>query len=187
MNNDIRFYIVTSEAIENESVLEKMLTLICNNKASVTKYNNIYGVSGVKNDGFSKLINCIQPLKNDLKLEYLSIVVVPCFNEVFVNLLDVKETKVYYLFDLLVEKAQSGKLDVMSLKSIFNNVPDNILQTIKQYINFNQSIICTSEAMFTHRNTINYRLNKFIQLTGINIRETNSAMAIYLLLKLLKI
>ena len=58
------------------------------------------------------------PLKNDLKLEYLSIVVVPCFNEVFVNLLDVKETKVYYLFDLLVEKAQSGKLDVMSLKSI---------------------------------------------------------------------
>ena len=165
MNSDIRFYIVTSEAIEKESVLEKMLTLICNNKANVTKYNNIYGVSGVKNDGFSKLINCIQPLKNDLKLDYLSIVVVPCFNEVFVNLLDVKETKVYYLFDLLVEKAQSGKLDVISLKSI----------------------ICTSEAMFTHRNTINYRLNKFIQLTGINIRETNSAMAIYLLLKLLKI
>ena len=42
MNNDIRFYIVTSEAIEKESVLEKMLTLICNNKASVTKYNNIF-------------------------------------------------------------------------------------------------------------------------------------------------
>ena len=68
MNNDIRFYIVTSEAIEKESVLEKMLTLICNNKASVTKYNNIYGVSGVKNDGFSKLINCIQPLKNEIVL-----------------------------------------------------------------------------------------------------------------------
>ena len=45
MNNDIRFYIVTSEAIEKESVLEKMLTLICNNKASVTKYNNIYHFS----------------------------------------------------------------------------------------------------------------------------------------------
>ena len=170
MNNDIRFYIVTSEAIEKESVLEKMLTLICNNKAEVTKFNNVYGVSGIKNDGFSKLINCIQPLKNDLKLDYLSIVVVPCFNEVFIKLLDVKETKVYYLFDLLIEKSQSGKFDVALLKTIFSNVPENILQTVKQYINFNQSIICTSEAMFTHRNTINYRLNKFIQLTGINIR-----------------
>ena len=49
----------------------------------------------------------------------------------------------------------------------------------------NQSVINTSEAMFTHRNTINYRLNKFIELTGINIRETSSAMTTYLLLTLL--
>ena len=187
MNSDIKFYIVTSEAIENESILEKMLTLICQNKAVVNKFNNVYCVSGVKNEGFSKLVNCIKPLKNDLKLDYLSLVVVPCFHEAFIDLLDVKDTKVYYLFDLIVEKNSSGNLNVDSLKVLFNKIPDNILQTIKQYINFNQSIICTSEAMFTHRNTINYRLNKFIQLTGINIREINSAMTIYLLFKLLNI
>lgn len=187
MNNDIKAYIVASETIDNIQTLEKMLTLICLNKINVSKVANAYEVSGMKQDGLSKLINCIQPLKNDLKLDFLSVVVVPCFKEQFIKLFEVNETKVYYLFDLLLSKSNNKTINKDDLKTIFNNVPDNILQTVKQYINMNQSIINTSEAMFTHRNTINYRLNKFIQLTGINIRETNSAMTTYLLLKLLNI
>jgi sugar diacid utilization regulator len=89
------------------------------------------------------------------------------------------------LFDLLVEKIKNNSININVLSSLFKNVPENILQTVKQYIIMNQSVINTSEAMFTHRNTINYRLNKFIELTGINVRETSSAMTTYLLLTLL--
>ena len=87
---------------------------------------------------------------------------------------------------MLLQESVNKNNNLLLLKSVFKNVPENILETVKNYINMDHSIIHTSEAMFTHRNTINYRLNKFIQLTGINVRETNSAMATYLMLKLLE-
>ena len=186
MNNDVKLYLVSSENIESIKMLEKMLNLICLNKITVRKTSNVYEVDGVKQDGFAKLINCIQTLKNDLKLDFLSVVVVPLFKREFIGLLNVKETKVYYLFDLLLQELQNKNKNLAVLKSIFTNIPENVLETVKCYINMDRSIIHTSEAMFTHRNTINYRLNKFIQLSGINIRETNSAMAIYMILKLLE-
>ena len=88
------------------------------------------------------------------------------------------KVKVYY-------NDKDNSINVSILNSLFKNIPDSIIDTVKQYIVMNQSVINTSEAMFTHRNTINYRLNKFIELTGINIRETSSAMTTYLILTLL--
>ena len=185
MNNDVKAYLVASPTIENLNTLNKMLTLICQNKINVSKTFGVFEITGLKQDGLAKLINCIHPLKNDLKVDYISIIVVPEFKEEFIILIDVKETNVYYLFDLLVEKIKKNSININVLSSLFKNVPENILQTVKQYIIMNQSVINTSEAMFTHRNTINYRLNKFIELTGINVRETSSAMTTYLLLTLL--
>ena len=185
MNNDVKAYLVASPTIENLNMINKMLTLICQNNINVSKTFGVFEITGLKQDGLAKLINCIHPLKNDLKVDYISVIVVPEFKEEFIKLIDVKETNVYYLFDLLVEKIKNNSININVLSSLFKNVPENILQTIKQYIIMNQSVINTSEAMFTHRNTINYRLNKFIELTGINVRETSSAMTTYLLLTLL--
>jgi hypothetical protein len=164
-----------------------MFFLICKNKATLNKNNTVIEVEGIHKDGFAKLINCINPLKNDLKVGFLSIVVVPAFKQQFINLINVKETKVYYLFDLLLDKYKQNNININSLKEVFNNVNENILLTVKQYINMEQSVLATSESMFTHRNTINYRISKFINITGMNIRETNSAMVVYLLLKILNI
>ena len=50
------------------------------------------------------------------------------------------------------------------LTSIFDKIPDELLQTVYNYIKCNQSIAKTSDLMFTHRNTINYRINKFINM-----------------------
>ena len=185
MNNDVKVYLKANEAIDNIQILKKMLTIITLNDVNVSKILNVYEINGLKQDGLAKLINCIHPLKNDLKLDYLSLIIVPEFKEEFIKLIDVKETKVYYLFDLIVDEIKNNNINVNILASLFKNVPDNIIDTVKQYIVMNQSVINTSEAMFTHRNTINYRLNKFIELTGINVRETSSAMTTYLLLTLL--
>lgn len=185
MNNDVKVYLVANDASENGQILKKMLTIITQNNINVSKVLGVFEISGLKQDGLAKLIHCIHPLKNDLRLDYLSIVIVPEFKEEFIKLINVKDTKVYYLFDLIIDKIKNNSINVSILNSLFKNIPDSIIDTVKQYIVMNQSVINTSEAMFTHRNTINYRLNKFIELTGINIRETNSAMTTYLLLTLL--
>ena len=96
MNNDVKVYLVSSETIENINILKRMLTLICQNEVNVSKSFDVYEINGLKQDGLAKLINCMNPLKNDLKLDYLSAVIVPEFKEEFIKLLDVKETKVSY-------------------------------------------------------------------------------------------
>ena len=102
MNNDVKAYLVASPTIENQNMINKMLTLICQNSINVSKTFGAFEITGLKQDGLAKLINCIHPLKNDLKVDYISVIVVPEFKEEFIKLIDVKETNVYYLFDLLV-------------------------------------------------------------------------------------
>ena len=40
----------------------------------------------------------------------------------------------------------------------------------------NHSVMRVSKKMFTHRNTINYRVNKFINMTNIDIRDNMKEM-----------
>ena len=83
------------------------------------------------------------------------------------------------LNDLVKAKQISSKL--------FEKVPDNILETIKNYILMNHSVLRVSKKMFTHRNTINYRVNKFINMTNIDIREINNSILVYFMIELLNV
>ena len=69
MNNDVKVYLKASETVDNIQILKKMLTIITLNDVNVSKILNVYEINGLKQDGLAKLINCIHPLKNDLKLD----------------------------------------------------------------------------------------------------------------------
>ena len=136
-----------------------MFSIISENKVTITKKNCIYEVSGVDEKGFINLSVSLKPLQIDLKCDVLSFVVVPCFHKEFESIINVKENKVYYLLDLLIEN--QNEINIKQLSKIFEKVNKTILLTIKNYICLNHSVLSTSEIMFTHRNTINYRINKF--------------------------
>ena len=78
-------------------------------------------------------------------------------------------------------------MDIQGVTSILDNVPKEILLTVKNYIRLNQSLVQTGELMFAHRNTINYRINKFINVTSINVREMQNAVLVYFIITLMDI
>ena len=86
-----------------------------------------------------------------------------------------------------LEKFYNQSLNIRLLTSIFDKIPDELLQTVYNYIKCNQSIAKTSDLMFTHRNTINYRINKFINMTNINVRELNNSMFVYFVISLINV
>jgi DNA-binding PucR family transcriptional regulator len=57
-----------------------------------------------------------------------------------------------------------------------------LIQTIKQYIECNLNVTQTAKKMFMHRNSVQYRIDKFIELTGIDIRQFKEAFTVYLLI-----
>ncbi|MBR5005499.1 MAG: helix-turn-helix domain-containing protein [Clostridia bacterium] len=45
---------------------------------------------------------------------------------------------------------------------------DELIKTVKTYLELNQNVSETSKVLFVHRNTLNYRIDKFNKLTGLN-------------------
>lgn len=73
-------------------------------------------------------------------------------------------------------------------KRILENLEDNeileIRDLIKHYIKHNGSINAVSEALFIHKNTVQYRLNKIAASTGYNPRNLEDLISLYIALEL---
>jgi purine catabolism regulator len=58
------------------------------------------------------------------------------------------------------------------------------VQTIDAYFSHHGNISQTAEALFIHRNTLLYRLERIQELTGHDLDQTNTRLALHLALKL---
>lgn len=55
--------------------------------------------------------------------------------------------------------------------SEFDAVPRELILTASAYLKSGLNALRASEMLYVHRNTFNYRLNKFIELTNLDIRD----------------
>ncbi|MEL7654452.1 MAG: helix-turn-helix domain-containing protein [Bacillota bacterium] len=60
-------------------------------------------------------------------------------------------------------------------------------RTLYEYLKNDKNVIATSEALFIHRNTVNYRLEKIKELLGIRLRETEETIHILITYKMMEI
>ena len=182
LNKEVKFYIVTDEQIENIEKLKKMFYLICKENVSISKKDKLLEVYNISQRAFDELSISIKPLITDLRINKMAFVVVPTFNELYEGIIQTKENDVYYLQDMFLSDVTKAK---QIAKQLFAKIPENIIETVKNYIAMNHSVIRVSKKMFTHRNTINYRINKFINMSNIDIREINNSILVYFMIELI--
>ncbi|MEG1581996.1 MAG: helix-turn-helix domain-containing protein [Clostridia bacterium] len=60
-----------------------------------------------------------------------------------------------------------------------------LLSTAIKFIECNLCCALTTEKAFLHRNTLNYRLDKIKDITGLNLKKFNDAMCFKLLITLI--
>jgi len=63
--------------------------------------------------------------------------------------------------------------------SIHLPVDDVDIQTIDRFLANHQHVQETADDLFVHRNTLQYRLDRFYQKTGLQVRRFEDAMAYY--------
>lgn len=92
---------------------------------------------------------------------------------------------VYQIEDLIYEIVKHNDLDVLEkLKNYYyNRFSPETIETILGFIDQDLNASKTAKALYMHRNTLNYRLDNFIEKSGINVRKFRGALAIYLLFK----
>ncbi|WP_174616196.1 PucR family transcriptional regulator [Virgibacillus ihumii] len=82
---------------------------------------------------------------------------------------------------ILLNQADSkflGNAEVLILGEFRHD--EELLKTIEMFITCNLNISVTAKKLHLHRNSLQYRLDKFIEKTGIDIRQFQQAMTVYL-------
>ncbi|MBX9971828.1 CdaR family transcriptional regulator [Cytobacillus firmus] len=88
-------------------------------------------------------------------------------------------------FETLFPSLVTGSLDEnlkMSLLSRLSLLEEDpvLLHTIKVFLQNSSNVSLTAKKLYIHRNTLQYRLDRFTEKTGIQLKDFNSALTVYL-------
>lgn len=90
---------------------------------------------------------------------------------------------VYYLEDMISYAIvkDMASLKNMIKKYIESKVNSDVIHTVRQFIEHNMNSSLSAKKLFMHRNTLNYRIENFIEATHINVKTFKGANCIYML------
>lgn len=182
MTDLIKSYIVIDSSFKDYELLKKYFKLILHKDVNVTPLNeSLLKMDEIQVDDFISLRVSISAIKNDLNLNKLVLIESPFYlkdnYEIFNNVND----NSFDLFDVLLS-LNDEEIKINFINSILNKVDSSLLITVKNYLELNSSISLVSKTLYMHRNTVLYQINKFINLTEINIKNNNnSALVRYMI------
>lgn len=82
------------------------------------------------------------------------------------------------------EIMQQNQTVIQALKKIFNRVEQHLIFSAKAYLFNNLNSIQSAKEIYVHRNTFNYRLQQFIEQSGVDIRDYQNSLLFYYYLQL---
>lgn len=175
MTDAIKSYISIDETFLNFDLLKKFFYLIIKKDVQLTKIQSgLLKVEEMSYDDYSSIKLSIMTIKNDLNLSHFSLIEVPFYSNNFSLILKNKLSGSFDLFEILLRDFSLGNKHLDFINSVFKEVPDYVINTVDVYLKCDSSIEKSSKLLFTHRNTVNYRVNKFINLTSINIKNCSN-------------
>jgi hypothetical protein len=163
------------DTITIESIEENMITVLD---------SDYYNEEPIDIYSFQELI------QDDFGRE-VSIFIEPYVSEGFSLGLDLKEFLkevpygVYQFEDIIthVVLKDNKELKLKIIDYIKNKSNQDVIHTVREFINNSMNSSYTAKKLYMHRNTLNYRVDNFIESTNINVKTFKGANAVYMLFK----
>ncbi|RBW69354.1 PucR family transcriptional regulator [Bacillus taeanensis] len=84
---------------------------------------------------------------------------------------------------ILFQKLENNERDQLVHDYLKNVLDDKeLLESIQVYLECNQNVSMAAKKVFIHRNSLQYRVDKFIERTGIDVRTFSGGVTVYLTL-----
>lgn len=68
---------------------------------------------------------------------------------------------------------------IKALEQKLSGVSAELIDTLKMYFNTGNNAVLAAELLYLHRNTFNYRLNKFVDKTDMDVKNAHIAQFLY--------
>lgn|SRR5690625_811791 len=84
---------------------------------------------------------------------------------------------------ILIDQAETSFKDLLTAAVLQEFAEEeDLLHTLQSFIRCNLNVTLTAKELYMHRNSLQYRLDKFHEKTGIDVREFHQAFTVYLAL-----
>lgn len=92
---------------------------------------------------------------------------------------------VVHISDLVfIELCTNNQEVITVLKKTFMSIEEHLIFTAQAYLHHNFNSVKAAKTIYVHRNTFHYRLQQFIELSGVDIRDYRNALLFDYYLKL---
>jgi DNA-binding PucR family transcriptional regulator len=173
-------YLRTEKAVEEEKVRKIIDKILSKAAFELEGKEGIYRLTiqaGQK--GMALMQSSFAAAAEDLGSSFRGLIV-PMFNDRFISFLTlVPDNSILYLFEAghLHPEIFIESMDLLESIDIYT------LMTVKAYIEAGNSPSLASLRLYVHRNTVTYRIDRFIQQTGIDLKPFPNSVFVYFLIE----
>ncbi|MGD6940440.1 PucR family transcriptional regulator [Cytobacillus gottheilii] len=98
-----------------------------------------------------------------------------------------RQLGIFRYIELLMEKRRQDPFVHPALEELQNYDQEHktmLLQTLESYINYDSNVNDTAKKLHVHVNTLTYRLKRITEISGIDLKNTNQKVSLFLELKM---
>jgi DNA-binding PucR family transcriptional regulator len=88
------------------------------------------------------------------------------------------------LFEGLPEAVQAQFLQEVLPDDAYSGLSAELRETVFAFLEHGQQLADTARSLYIHRNTLNYRLDRIAELTGLDVRQPLPAWTLWVALTL---
>lgn len=159
INRD-EFISVVSELVDGEVFFKEI------NKGYIAFYGE-----------YEALLNLHPILINDFQVG-ITMMISPIINELAFKLLEAQKyyfnNEIRFISEIAFFAHEEEEIKNL-MKKQFDHIDVELINTAKAFISCGLNALLTAKKMYLHRNTFNYRLNKLLKESGIDIRDYHNS------------
>ena len=179
-HNMIKYYYFASQYKLEKGLFDDIIRNSYSQYLEIEYLDNFSGIILADENFFVRLISIIDVLTMDLNSNFIFLESYKMSALAEKTILKLSKDKKYGVFAVSLVVLQyylSNDLELyQELKKEFQSVKKELLDTAVAYLNCNMNACLASKSLYIHRNTFNYRLNKFIEQTSLDIRNYNNSI-----------
>ena len=184
----IKYYLFYSYQKLNKTEFDEIIRNLYSYYSDIEYENNNSGIIMADENFYFRLDIIQNVLLNDLNINLIFLETFDLNNISYLalNYLIDKRKSGLYSLDEVIFDSYINKIYILSdeLIKIFNQCDKDLLNTAKYYLKANMNSVLASKYLYVHRNTFDYRLNKFKEITKLDIKNYKNALIFDLYLKI---